>query len=209
MAAIIHNFKSVVAKVPVPRLPQKLKGGRIEKWADYWVNLSVDYRDSFKTIGQQMRDNPAKASVYISAVVFGIHSCRTNPNERDLRNSLVDNLNGVAMMSPAQRSPTANAKLCHIVDCFNNDTLRYQSLGLFSIVWEDNYNSDCAAYKATVGHLKPKYATFLQERVLDVGFLGKWWYSSQLLGQVDVNELEWDSNDRRRKQFDEDKKSLI
>ena len=32
MAAIIHNFKSVVAKVPVPRLPQKLKGGRIEKW---------------------------------------------------------------------------------------------------------------------------------------------------------------------------------
>jgi hypothetical protein len=54
----------------------------------------------------------------------------------------------------------------------------------------DNYDGDLAVYKATCSYLKPKYLTF-HERIVDVGFVGKWWKLQEYMIDYDINDEEW------------------
>lgn len=171
--------------------------------------MGGDYRDSFITIGEQMRERPLKAAVYIGLSAGAIHMSNTNPTELDLRSRLQEHMNASAMMSDKIRNKEVDNKLNHFVDCYNRDTLRRLNLVLFSLAWEDNFSSECGLFRATVSHLKPRYFTFFQERVLDVGFLGRWWYLEKLVDDVDVNVDEWDEEGRQKPGFGPKKTSTM
>jgi hypothetical protein len=60
------------------------------------------------------------------------------------------------------------------------------SIGLFSILWIDDFSSNLATPDAQCKYLEPAYATF-HERVIDYGFLGKWWNIEKNMKDYDVN----------------------
>lgn len=102
---------------------------------DYWINMGFDYKDSFVTIGKQMKQRPTKAAVYITACSAAVYLNHTNPNERDLRSRLQEHLNGTALMTSVTRSSTRDAQLNHLIDCFNNNTLRYVISILITVIY--------------------------------------------------------------------------
>ena len=50
-------------------LPDKLKGGRIEKYVNYWKGVARDYRESTNDIIVGSRNKPLKAIAYSSTLL--------------------------------------------------------------------------------------------------------------------------------------------
>jgi hypothetical protein len=73
----------------------------------------------------------------------------------------------------------------------NNGMIRYFSFGLFSLVWRDNYDPHLGLFEAQCDYLKPSYLEILQQRVVDVGFLNRWWLLERNMKDFDVNDDEW------------------
>lgn len=64
------------------------------------------------------------------------------------------------------------------------------SLGFCSLLWLDNYSKVCGVYKSQCEYLKPRYLT-MHERIVDVGFLGKWLVIGKKMEEFDINPQEW------------------
>jgi hypothetical protein len=54
--------------VRLPRFPDRLKGGRIERWKNYWLGVATDYREALLEMGQGARQRPLRASVIVSLI---------------------------------------------------------------------------------------------------------------------------------------------
>jgi len=163
-----------------------------KKWVDYWRGVAHDYSDTAVNTLKQMKERPGKAAVYIGIAAFGCELVRTAPSSTSLHHTLVEGLTSASLLSSSTRSPSASQALLHRAQCWDLGTLRVTDLVLFSLAWEDNFNRELSSFRGTVKHLKPKYTTFFQTRVLDVGFLGRWWYLEHLLANIDINETEWE-----------------
>ena len=92
------------------------------------------------------------------------------------------------------RNPTAVEHIKYMDECYNMNTVRRMNLGIFSLIWIDNYDSTCAHYKATCKYLKPRYLTF-HERIVDVGILDTWWNWESKMKDYDINEEEFKHRD--------------
>jgi len=174
-----------------PRLLTRIANKFPKKWADYWRGVAHDYRHTATTTLEQMKERPGKAAVYIGALAFGCQLLRSNPSAGRLHQRLVEGVTDSALLAPAVRSPAYSEALRHRLDCWNHGTLRTLDLVLLSLAWEDNHNPELKSPRGTVKHLRPKYTDFFQTRVLDVGFLGRWWYLEHMLRDIDVNETAW------------------
>lgn len=132
------------------------------------------------------KENPVRASVYagIASVAYGCG--KTNPTYNSFDDQFKKSINQLALIFPTNQNPIAKNYLKYIEDCRNNDTLRYMSLGLFSILWIDDFSSDLATPDAKCKYLEPAYATF-HERIIDVGAFGKFWNIEKAMKDYDVN----------------------
>jgi hypothetical protein len=92
----------------------------------------------------------------------------------------------MALVFQDSQNPSSVSYLKNIEDCRNKDSLRVLSLGLFSILWIDDYASQLATPDARCKYLEPKYSTF-HERIIDWGFFGKWWKIEESMKDYDVN----------------------
>ena len=63
--------------VRLPQFPDRLKGGRIERWKNYWLGVATDYREALLEMGQGARQRPLRASVIISLI--GKHGISSLP----------------------------------------------------------------------------------------------------------------------------------
>lgn len=75
--------------------------------------------------------------------------------------------------------------------CYNEGIVRRFSIGILSIIWLDNYDKDCSLYKAVCPYLKPRYLNFY-ERIIDIGFLDRWWILDRKMIDYDINAKEFD-----------------
>lgn len=66
MAGLSRRFLEARSRFQLPSLPEKWKGGRIERWANFWKNLAIDYKEAGMDIVQGAKDKPLKAAVYTS-----------------------------------------------------------------------------------------------------------------------------------------------
>lgn len=69
----------------------------------------------------------------------------------------------------------------------NQGLLRTLNLGVFSLLWVHDYDAALGVYKATCTYTQPDYLNF-KRRIIDVGFLDKWWKLNQFMINYDVNE---------------------
>lgn len=188
--ASFRNLVLKLPKVPRPYLPERFKGTIVEKWAKYWEGLIHDYSEVFRDTVQQSRERPYRTAFYFTLTSGLVYAGKNNPTEMDHRDQVLDYQNLIGLVGKPIRNPKAEVYLKTLEDSYNFGLIRRFSFGFFSIIWLDNFDKAVGLYKAQCEYLKPKYLTFY-ERIIDVGFLNKFWILERRMLDYDTNPNEW------------------
>lgn len=94
--------------------------------------------------------------------------------------------NLIALVHPESQNQKSVKYFRYLEKCRNDDTLRVTSLGLFSILWIHDHSTKLATPDAVCKYLEPEYKTFYK-RIIDIGFLNKWWNIQNNLKDYDVD----------------------
>ena len=113
------------------------------------------------------------------SIIFFMKNCTWNTNV----NVSVSNQN---------RNRISQQYCDRVTKCYNQGTLRFTSLGIATLVWEDNFDSNSGLFEAQCDYLKPTYEQMITDRLLDVGISGNWLISEKIMREYDVNIDEWD-----------------
>lgn len=133
-----------------------------------------------------VKANPVRSSIYAGIGSFAYGCYKTNPTYRTFTDQLKVAQNQIALVYEDSQNPDSVSYLKSIEKNRNTDTLRVLSLGVFSVLWIDDFASELATADATCKYLEPAYATF-HERIIDWGFFGKWWNIEKSMKDYDVN----------------------
>ncbi|CAK1580921.1 unnamed protein product [Parnassius mnemosyne] len=168
------------------RFPEKLKGTLLEKWADYWKNLFIDYRQMLQDLRSDIQEEPKKAFVWATGLATIYALTRNNPNELDFRDNLKHINNEVILVSEECVNPKSIEHLRFIERCYNEGVIHYKNLGIASVIYVSEINDACNLYRSQCSYLQPSFFSFLS-RIIDIGFLGKWWNIYIKTTNYDVN----------------------
>ncbi|XP_072026285.1 mitochondrial import inner membrane translocase subunit Tim29-like [Amphiura filiformis] len=195
MAASIRRIREAVSLAKITqKLPDRLKTGAFAKAGNYVHGLGVDYKNAVKDIFIDAKNYPLRATVYITTLTCATYAWSKNPDENNFDKSLLDASNDLVLLSDAVRNPDSEAFIRRVTVLRNEGVLRRMNLLVGSVMWWDNYDKDVAMYDAQCDHLKVKWRNF-QERILDVGFHGRWWYLNKAMEDYDINYKEWEGRE--------------
>lgn len=184
------NLALKLPNIPKPYLPERFKGTIVEKWAKYWDGLIHDYAEVFRDTVKQSKEKPYRTALYFSIASGLYYAGKNNPTEMDFRDQVVEYQNLFGLVGKPVRNPNSEVYLKTLENWYNAGVIRRFSLGFFSIMWLDNYDKDVGLYKAQCEYLKPSYLTF-HERIIDVGFLNRFWNLERKMEDYDMNPNEW------------------
>ncbi|RZF40451.1 hypothetical protein LSTR_LSTR013913 [Laodelphax striatellus] len=194
---IIDGYNSRVAnirsKIDSITLPERFKGTVVEKWAQYWKDLYKDYYEVYSDVLKEGRERPYKMGLMLSTFGGIVYCSKKNPTEQNFRDAVVVGHNDVILVSKQIRNPACYEHLSFIESCYNTGLIRSFSFGIFRIVYLADYDKALGLYKAQCQYLQPQYLT-MYNRILDIGFLDKWWFISKKMEDYDVNPEEWSTN---------------
>lgn len=168
-------------------IPERFKGTVVEKWLRYWRGLCIDYGDVFANVGQQMKKKPIRASIYASLIAATWYCARHNPSETEFFDRLRKYNAEMILVNPVCHKPTSVEHLIFVERSLNEGIIRKLNLGVCTLLWLDNYDKSVALYQATCTYTQPDYLTW-HKRVIEVGFLDKWWTLEEKMVDYDVNE---------------------
>lgn len=152
-------------------------------------SILTDYVEVFKDIFVGARRRPLKAAAYlISATAFTV-TWKRRPDYASYINDVLDYANELSMCSEIVRKPSAKQYIDTITKQHADGYLRYINCGLFAIILQRNYSPSCSNYHETCQHLQPRLWR-MGERVVDVGFWGRWKNLEKEMINFDVNEEE-------------------
>lgn len=179
----LNTVQTAVNKI---ELPERFKGTVVEKWAGYWKNLCIDYRDVFVDVGKQMKDRPIRSSVYGITGTFLYYCSRHNPTESDFIEELRKFNADLILVHESCHKPEAAEYLKFLERAHNQGLIRTLNLGVLSIQWLHDYDAALGVYKATCLYTQPNYLQF-HERIVDIGLLDRWWKLDKKMIDYDVN----------------------
>lgn len=132
-----------------------------------------------------------KSGIYCS--ILGSLLClgKKNPSMTDFEENLINNTNELLQVGEKIRNPISNDHMQKLVGFSNEGLLRRTSFGVCSFLWFDNYDASVDVYEARCKHLKIGWLEMFQERLLDIGFWGKWWFIEKAMEDYDINPNEW------------------
>lgn len=181
------KFSAVQNKLNNFEVPERFKGTMVENWLSYWKGLVKDYRDVFLDVGKQMKEKPLKASIYGTVGGSIIYSFKHNPSETDFIDQLRSYNGKMVLVDPICQNPTSSQYLTFLERCYNEGIVRRLSVGVFSVLWLDNFDHALSLYKATCSFTQPDLLSW-HNRIIDVGFLDKFWKIEEKMTEYDVNE---------------------
>lgn len=168
-------------------LPDKYKDTIVEKWSRYWTQLFIDYGEVFVGVGKSIQTRPIRSAVY-AATGTGIYlSVQKNPSPVDFMVQLRNVTGELVMVDPKCHNPQSSEYLKFLERSLNNGLIRHLNLGVCSLMWLSDYDASVALYKATCTYTGVQYRTF-PDRVIDIGFWGRWWNLQQKMQDYDVAE---------------------
>lgn len=125
------------------------------------------------------------------ALLGGTWACfQTKPDRSSFETALLEHSSQLGLLSPWIRNPTSDAHVQSLVKLRNEGRLRHVSLGLFSLVFRYDFDPDVTLYEAQCSNLSVPWKE-LPERMLDVGFVGRWWILDSKMKDYDVNNEEF------------------
>ncbi|XP_012532324.1 mitochondrial import inner membrane translocase subunit Tim29 [Monomorium pharaonis] len=184
------KFNAIGVKIRNYEMPERIKGTILERWAKYWHGLYIDYKDVAFDVAKDCRERPVRAAMYITLLGGCFYAGQRNPDETMFRAQLVQNSLKLIQVGEPIRNPISVQHINWLQQCCNEGLIRRLNLGIVSLIWLDNYDKDCFLYKTVCPYLKPRYMTFY-ERIVDIGFLEKWWILEKKMKDYDVNEAEF------------------
>lgn len=168
------------------KFPEKFKGTIVEKWADYWKNLFIDYRQMLQDLRSDIQEEPLKALKWTTGFAITYALAKNNPNEMDFKNELKKVENEVALVPEDCLSKKSLEYLRYVETCYNEGAIHYQSLGIFSLMYVSELSDSCDLYKAHCSYMKPTFISY-PSLIVDVGIMGKWWNLHKKTSNFDVN----------------------
>lgn len=152
--------------------------------------LASDYKEACREVVVGAWERPVKASVY-AALLGGAWACfHTNPNQASFEENLLEHLGQLGLLSPWIRSASSDGHMQSLLKLRNEGRLRHLSVGVFSLVYHSDFDPDVKLYEAQCSYLAVPWRE-LPQRVLDVGFAGRWWILDSKMKDYDVNEQEF------------------
>jgi len=196
---MLQNVRTKVGKLTsvrwYPEFPEKWKGGRIEKWKDYWLGVGRDYKEATREVITNSQAKPIKTICFLGTAGFLGYCMKTNPDVRDYQSNFTQNGLDLLLISDTIRNSRTENLHNYVSRAENANLIRRSNYGLFSVIWIDDYSEDLGLFAAQCEYLKPSL-TDIRSRMVDIGFLGRWWISSKKMEECDVNAEEWDHNDK-------------
>ncbi|XP_054163010.1 uncharacterized protein LOC128960879 [Oppia nitens] len=197
MSRLVSAFKTFgqrLSSISLPPLPEKLRGGSIERGMEYLKNVVNDYKQVMIDTKDECRHRPLKASVYVSLMSAFGYCMATNPNEKDLTQQLVECHN---LLSAVPKSIT-NTNSCDFVlylnQLVNEKLLIHQSFGFFSVLYLSDYPEDCCLYENQCPYLRSTIKSYIFDRIVDIGLIGKYRLLDTKMIDYDINPLEWQTS---------------
>lgn len=181
------KIDSVQSRLNNFEVPERFKGTIVEKWMLYWKGLITDYRDVFLDVLKQSKEKPLRAAVYASLGASTIYGFKHNPSETDYIEQLRTYNTKMVLMDPVCQNKVSSQYLTFVERCYNEGIVRRLNLGIVSLLWLDNYDRALCLYKATCSFTQPELITWHQ-RIIDVGFLDKWWKIEEKMIDYDIND---------------------
>ncbi|KAG7249054.1 hypothetical protein CRUP_009050 [Coryphaenoides rupestris] len=114
----------------------------------------------------------------------------TKPDKTSFEMRLLDVSNKLGLLSPWIRNQTSDQHMLNLVKLRNEGRLRHISLGLVALTFCADYDPEADLYEAQCSHLSVPWSS-LPQRVLDVGFAGRWWILDSKMKEYDVNDEEF------------------
>lgn len=133
-----------------------------------------------------MKENRVKSSIYAGIGSLAFTGYKTNPTYLTFTEQLKSSQNKITLVYEDSQNHNSVTYLKYVEKRRNTDQLRVTSFGIFSILWVDDYASELSTPDATCKYLKPALKTF-HERIIDVGFFGKWWNIEEQMKDYDIN----------------------
>ncbi|OWF38146.1 mitochondrial import inner membrane translocase subunit Tim29-like [Mizuhopecten yessoensis] len=177
-----------------PRLPEKWKGGKMEKIANYFNTLLRDYHMVYKETLRDMKDRPLKASVYLSllATVGVLIKTNPSPSKLDYEARLVENHNDVGVVGVPVRNPES-VKFLHKVFAAHKDCkLKIYNLYLLTLARIDTGSTEVDQFASKCKQIKPHWTEF-HKSIVDVCIFGRWIHLERAMVDYDVNPSEWEN----------------
>lgn len=181
------KFDAVQNQLNSITMPDRLKGTIVEKWALYWRSLCRDYRDVIVDVGKHIKEKPVRSSIYGALGASAIYLYKHNPSETDFIEQLRLHNANIILVDQSCHNLISSQYLIFLERCYNEKIVRRLSLGIFSLLWLDDYDRAIGLYKATCKYTKPDYLTW-HKRIIDMGFMDKWWKIDEYMHDYDVNE---------------------
>lgn len=181
------KFNAIQNRVNNFEVPERFKGTVVEKWLLYWKGLVIDYRDVFLGVVKQSKERPIRAAIYGGLAGSALYCMKHNPNETDFIAQLRDHNIKMVLIDPACQNPVSTQHIKFVEQCYNEGIVRRLNVGIFSLLWLDNYERALGIYKANCSYTQPELLSW-HKRIIDVGFLNKWWKIDENMKDYDINE---------------------
>ncbi|XP_071799788.1 mitochondrial import inner membrane translocase subunit Tim29-like [Asterias amurensis] len=172
-------------------VPERFKEGWVGKASTYVSNVARDYKGATVDIFTDARARPVKAAVYATAFCCSVVALWNNPDEKSYHVSLQNACNDVLLLSDAIRNPKTNAYIQSLMMLRNEGQIRRMNLVVCSIMWRDNYSKEVNLYDSQCDYMKPGWRDF-DKRILDVGFMNRWFFLEKNMVDFDINEEEFE-----------------
>jgi len=174
---------------PVPDVPKKKLSVKLK---EYSTALYNDYKDVFVETCAEAKEKPIKATIYI-VLLGALGYCMVNvPSEKDFWDDLISKDVQLNSVGRSIRNPETEKHLRELTALRMKGMLRYQNLAVCSILWRHNNQESLGVYDATCKYTQPLWLE-MWDRVVDIGFVGKWWIMEKSMEEYDINPQEWDS----------------
>ena len=189
-------FKKAVPLAERFALPEKWKGGRIEKYVNYWKSVATDYSEATQDIIKGAKNKPLKATIYSTTALSLFYLSKTKPNEHNFRDAYVRMHHELTLLPESIKNPKSQIQRDLVTRCENEGTLRFTNLGIATLVWRDNYDSKVGLFSAQCEYLQPSYKEIVTDRVVDFGINNRWTVLEKSMKDFDINSEEWDERGR-------------
>lgn len=103
---------------------------------------------------------------------------------------MLDASSSLLLLAPATRNRHSEEFLQRLLWLRGRGRLRHVNLGFCSLVYEAPFDAQASLYQARCRYLQPRWVDF-PGRVLDVGFVGRWWVLKNRMHDCDINDDEF------------------
>jgi hypothetical protein len=183
-----RNVLKAFGQINRSLLPQ-MQTVRDSKLGKPFYLIYVDYKNVFFDLCQFIYKKPLRAVRNFSVLGALAGIWYTNPERDSYTAQLMENANTLALLSDKVRNPKCNKTIEQLVELNSGNRLSVHNFGFFSLVRQKEHNEISCVYEARCYYLKERWL-YMYKDIVDIGFLGKWYFLEKAMVDYDVNDVE-------------------